>query len=68
MNPGQVRMPRLAEDPSEIAPERDALVQRVAASHTFERSPRLRAFLLYVCQCALDNQPEATTERQIGIP
>ena len=67
MNPGQVRMPHFTEDSCETATEREALVQRVAASHTFERSPRLRAFLQYVCQCALYNQPEAMTEQQIGI-
>jgi Malectin domain len=67
MNPGQVRTPRFTEDCSEAVAEREALVRRVAASHTFEKSTRLRAFLLHVCQCALYNQPEATTEQQIGI-
>ena len=45
----------------------EELVQRVAASTTFEKAPRLRAFFLHVCRCALDNQPEAATEQQIGI-
>lgn len=40
---------------------------RVAGSSTFEKSPRLRAFLLHVCRCALDNKPELSTEQQIGI-
>ncbi len=51
----------------ETADPRQDLVQRVASSTTFGKSPRLRAFLLHVCQCALDNQPEAATEQQIGI-
>lgn len=46
---------------------REDLVRRVASSSTFEKSPRLRAFFLYVCGCALDNQPEAATEQQVGI-
>ena len=47
--------------------ERADLVRRVASSGAFERSPRLRAFFLHVCQCALENKPEAATEQQIGI-
>ena len=43
------------------------LVRRVASSSAFEKSPRLRAFFLHVCRCALDNKPEAATEQQIGI-
>ena len=43
------------------------MVRRVASSTTFEKSPRLQAFFLHVCRCALDNQPEAATEQQIGI-
>ena len=42
-------------------------MRRVASSSTFEKSPRLRAFFLHVCRCALDNKPEAATEQQIGI-
>ncbi len=42
-------------------------MRRVASSSTFERSPRLRAFFLHVCRCALDNKPEAATEQQVGI-
>jgi hypothetical protein len=55
------------EAPSETAGQREELVRRVASSTTFEKSPRLRAFFLHVCQCALDNRPEAATEQQIGI-
>ena len=47
--------------------QREELVRRLAASSTFERSPRLRAFFLHVCRCALDNRPEGATEQQIGI-
>jgi hypothetical protein len=43
------------------------LVRRVLASTTFEHSPKLRAFLEYVCRCAIENQPAAATEQQIGI-
>ena len=43
------------------------LVRRVAASGTFEKSPRLRAFFLHVCRCALEDNPEEATEQQIGI-
>ena len=49
------------------ADPRQDLVSRVASSSTFGKSPRLRSFFLYVCQCALDGQPEAATEQQIGI-
>ncbi len=46
---------------------REDLIRRVETSKTFEKSPRLRAFLSYVCQCALNEQPESATEQQIGI-
>jgi hypothetical protein len=49
------------------AVEREELVRRVATSSTFEKSPRLRAFFLHVCRCALDNKPEAATEQQVGV-
>ncbi len=42
-------------------------MRRVASSGTFEKSPRLRAFFLHVCRCALENKPEEATEQQIGI-
>jgi hypothetical protein len=53
--------------PVENAGPRGELVRRVAASATFEKSPRLRAFFLHVCRCALQNKPEEATEQQIGI-
>ena len=46
---------------------RQDLIHRVVSSSTFEKSPKLRAFLLYVCRCAFDNEPAAATEQQIGI-
>jgi hypothetical protein len=46
---------------------REDLVRRVATSETFEKSPRLRAFFLHVCRCALEDCPEEATEQQIGI-
>jgi hypothetical protein len=53
--------------PAEFAGGREELVRRVAASVTFEKSPRLRAFLLHVCRCAIEDKPEEATEQQIGI-
>lgn len=50
----------------EGAPRRE-LVGRVASSVTFEKSPRLRAFFLHVCRCALEEKPEEATEYQIGM-
>ncbi len=67
MGLADVPMPRCKGVPTEAAGEREQLVQRVASSGTFERSPRLRAFFLHVCRCALDNKPEAATEQQVGI-
>src|ERR1039458_400465 len=60
-------LPHYKEAPAEAAVEREELVRRVASSSTFERSPRLKAFFLHVCRCALDNKPEAATEHQVGI-
>jgi hypothetical protein len=62
-----VPVSRSGETGPETAEQREDLVRRVASSSTFERSPRLRAFFLHVCRCALDNQPELATEQQIGI-
>jgi hypothetical protein len=55
-----------AED-IETADPREDLVRSVLASSTFEKSPKLRAFLVYVCRCAIDNQRAAAIEQQIGI-
>ncbi len=52
---------------SDVAEQHEELVHRVACSVTFEKSPRMRAFLLHVCRCALEEKPEEATEQQIGI-
>jgi hypothetical protein len=54
-------------DLGEPAEQQERLVHRVASSTTFEKSPRLRAFFLHVCRCALEEKPEEATEQQIGI-
>jgi hypothetical protein len=53
--------------PAEIDRQQEELVHRVASSVTFEKSPRLRAFFLHVCRCALEDKSEEATEQQIGI-
>jgi len=60
-----VTHPRKA--PTEAVGCHEELVRRVAASVTFAKSPRLRAFFLHVCRCALEDKPEEATEQQIGI-
>ncbi len=67
MNSGVVLVPRSKEAPAEAAEQRDELVRRVASSNALEKSPRLQAFFLYVCRCALENKPDEVTEQQIGI-
>ncbi|MGB7844838.1 MAG: malectin domain-containing carbohydrate-binding protein [Candidatus Acidiferrum sp.] len=67
MNSGVVLVPRSKEAPAEDAGQREELVRRVASSTTFEKSPRLQAFFLYVCRCFLENKSEEVTEQQIGI-
>jgi hypothetical protein len=42
------------------------VVQRVAASACFHRSPRLRELLLYICERAIQNRPEELREQLIG--
>src|SRR5579863_10750932 len=53
--------------PTEAVGPHEELVRRVVSSTTFEKSPRLRAFLSHVCRCALECKPEEATEQQIGI-
>ena len=53
--------------PIESEEEHDELIRRVASSVTFEKSPRLRAFFLHVCRCAIEKKAEEATEQQIGI-
>src|SRR6266403_3542533 len=42
------------------------VAQKVAASASFHRSPRLRELLLYICDRALQNRPADLREQQIG--
>ncbi len=51
----------------EAAARQEEFVRRVASSITFEKSPRLRAFFLHVCRCAIEDKPEEATEQQIGM-
>ncbi len=44
-----------------------ALIERILASSQFRTSQRLREFLLYIAECALNEAPEAATEQQIGM-
>jgi hypothetical protein len=46
--------------------ERWELVLRVASSSQFRRAPRLREFLLYVCDKGLANEPDQLNEQHIG--
>jgi hypothetical protein len=43
------------------------LVDRVTHGNELAASPKLQKFLLYITACALDDQPEAVTEQQIGV-
>lgn len=49
-----------------LSDARWALAQRVAASSGFQKSARLREFLLYACEKAIRNSPEELREQQIG--
>jgi hypothetical protein len=62
-----VTMAHSINAPAALASERKELVRRVASSITFEKSPRLRAFLLHVSKCAIEDRAEEATEQQIGI-
>jgi hypothetical protein len=52
--------------PRLVGDERWALVQRIAASEPFQKSTRLRSFLLYITERALGNHLEDIHEQQIG--
>jgi len=55
----------LADSPDD---ERAALVRRVASSQTFQKSPKLREFLQFVCECSLRHAAiEEVKEQQIGV-
>src|ERR1700730_14451829 len=49
-----------------IVDTRWELVQRVASSPFFHRSPRMRELLVYICERALHNRPEDLREALIG--
>ncbi len=42
------------------------VVQRVASSVSFQRSPRLRELLVYICERSIQNRPGELREQQIG--
>ena len=46
--------------------EKRELVGRVANSPTFQKSPRLREFLVYVADCTIDDRLEDVREQQIA--
>lgn len=51
---------------SPLADERWEVAKRVAASPYFQKSPKLRDFLLYVCEKTLKDCLEEVREQQIG--
>jgi hypothetical protein len=55
----------MATDIADIKEKRE-LVGRVANSPTFQRSPRLREFLVYVADCTISDRLEGTREQQIA--
>ncbi len=46
---------------------RRALVNRVAASESFAKSPRLRELLTYLAECALRDPCSPVNEQQVGV-
>ena len=46
---------------------RRALVNRVAASEPFAKSPRLRELFTYLAECALRDPHSPVTEQQVGV-
>ena len=46
---------------------RRALVNRVAASESFAKSPRLRELLTYLAECALRDPQSPVSEQQVGV-
>jgi hypothetical protein len=62
-----VKMMHPKNAPADSVRQREELVRRVASSPTLDKSPRLRAFFVHVCRCALDDKSEEATEHQIAI-
>ena len=56
---------RAAPSPSRVD-DRWEVVKKVAASHCFQRSPRLRELLLHICDRAIQNRPDELREQLIG--
>ncbi len=54
-------------DPPPKPDERWESVQRIAASATFRRSPRLRDMLLYIAEQSLSGNEQELTEMKIGV-
>jgi hypothetical protein len=52
---------------TDVAAERRALLDRILASSTFKRSPRLREFLTYVVNRTLSGEGDNLNEYQIGL-
>jgi hypothetical protein len=50
-----------------ISDDRWGLVERVLGSTIFEKSPRLRSFLRYICECELGGRREEINEHSIGV-
>ncbi len=48
-------------------PELDAVGERLLASVTFQRSPRLREFLAFVVKCAVENRAHEINEYSLGV-
>jgi hypothetical protein len=49
-----------------LSDKKRELVDQVASSQTFQRSPRLREFLLYVADCTLSGRLDDAREQQIA--
>ena len=49
-----------------VRDERWALVQRILSSRHFQKAPQLREILLYLCRRALEENPGAISEHEIG--
>jgi hypothetical protein len=58
--------PATLAPPTHTVDVRWELVQKVAGSASFQRSPRLRELLIYICERAILNRPEELREQQIG--
>jgi len=57
----------VASDRTVESPDaRRALVARIAESSLFQKSPRLREFLVYVAECTLDGRPDDAREQAIA--